>query len=428
MKKLLSHPLFQTLRELKGNPRVTVLTEPMFGIPYCIFSPFMSVYMIALGVTDQGIGAIASIGLVFQIFTTLLSGVIVDKLGRRLTLFIHDLLSWSIPCLIWAVAQNKYYFIAAAILNSLFRISHTAWTCLMIEDAEERHLVHIWSWISIFGVCAYFFTPLGGLFVAHFGLVPAMRGLLLFGFVLITAKAVVLYIFSHETVRGIQRIEDTRHQSLSSQLKEYGNVFKQVFRSRQILTALSLMVITNIYSTVSGSFWSVLFTSKLGFVDSQISIYVMIRSVVMAICFFMLGPRLTNLLHFKLPLWIGYTIFFISQALLVFMPPHSVILVVVSIVLEGLAMALVTPMTESLMAVALESKERARVSAVVYMTLIIFTAPFGWIAGALSAINRSLPFALNMALFVVGILLVWLIVRRQKPASSSSTTESSTPN
>ena len=150
---LLNHPLIQSLRELKGNPRITVLTEVMFGIPYNLFVPFFSVYMLALGMTDQQIGSIASLGLVVQIFAALLSGAIVDKFGRRLTLFLCDLLAWSVPCLIWAIAQDIRYFMIAAILNSLFRISHTAWTCLMVEDAEERHLVHIWTWIMIFAVC-----------------------------------------------------------------------------------------------------------------------------------------------------------------------------------------------------------------------------------------------------------------------------------
>ncbi|HXQ33255.1 MAG TPA: MFS transporter, partial [Anaerolineales bacterium] len=136
-----NHPLFQTLRELKGNPRITVLTEVMFGIPYNLFAPFFSVYMLAFGVTDQQIGSIASLGLVVQIFSALLSGAIVDKFGRRLTLLICDILCWSVPCLIWAVVQDVRYFIAAALMNSLWRISHTAWTCLMVEDAEERHLV-----------------------------------------------------------------------------------------------------------------------------------------------------------------------------------------------------------------------------------------------------------------------------------------------
>lgn len=414
---LLQHPLFQTLRELKGNPRITVLTEPMFGIPYNLFSPFLSVYMLALGVTDQGIGTIASLGLVLQIFSALLSGVIVDKFGRRLTLFISDLVSFSVPCLIWAVAQDVRFFIAAAMMNGLFRISHTAWTCLMVEDAEERHLVHIWTWVMIFGVCSSFFTPLGGWFVERFGLVPTLRGLFVFGFFMLTAKAAVLYIFSHETVRGQQRIEETRHRSLLSLLGEYRSVFGQLLHAKPVLAALSLMVITNIYATVSGSFWGVLFTSKLGFAESEISIYVMLRSIIMAVCFFLIGPRLTTLLHFRLPLWAGFSAFFVSQAMLVFMPPHDVVLLVASVVIEAVAAALVSPMTESLLAVALDSHERARISAIVYMAMLVFTSPFGWIAGQLSAIDRSLPFVLNMGLFVVGAGLVWL-VGRWRPALS----------
>lgn len=413
MTTLLKHSLFQTLRELKGNPRVTVLTELMFGIPYNLFFPFFSVYMLALGLTDQEIGGIASLGLVVQILTTLLSGAIVDKVGRRLTLFVCDLFAWSLSFLIWAVAQDVRFFIAAAAVNSLFRISHTAWTCLLVEDAEERHLVHIWTWIMIFAVCSSLFSPLGGWLVAQFGLVPAMRGLLIFAFFMMTAKAVVLYLFSHETERGRQRMEETRGRSLWSLLGEYRSVFGQLLRSKKVLTALSLMVVTNIYSTVSGNFWGVLFTSKLGFAESEISIYVMLRSVMMALCFFLVGPRLTSLRHFRLPLWVGFGAYFISQGLLVFMPPHAVALLVVSVFLEGIASALVSPMIESLLAVALESHERARLSAIVYVTLIVFTSPFGWIAGQLSAMDRSLPFALNMGLFVVGAGLVWLIGRWQ---------------
>jgi MFS family permease len=213
---LRNHPFFQTLRELKGNPRVTVLTEVMFGIPYNLFAPFFSVYMLAFGVTDQQIGSIASLGLIMQIFSALLSGAIVDKFGRRLTLFVCDLLSWNVPCLIWAVAQDASFFIAAAVMNSLWRISHTAWTCLMVEDAEERHLVHIWTWIMIFAVCSAFFAPLGGWFVERYGLIPAVRGLFIFGFIMLTAKFVTLYVYSHETDRGVQRMRETHHRSLES--------------------------------------------------------------------------------------------------------------------------------------------------------------------------------------------------------------------
>ena len=406
-----SHPLFQTLRELKGNPRVTVLTEVMFGIPYNLFNPFASVYMLALGLTDQQIGSIASLGLALQIFTALLSGAIVDKFGRRLTLLVADFVGWSVPCLIWAIAQDFRFFVAAAAMNSLWRISNTAWTCLMVEDAEERHLVHIWTWIMIFAVCSAFVAPLGGWFVGRFGLIPAVRGLYLFGFIMLTAKAVVLYIYSHETARGIQRREETRHRSIVSLLGEYRSVFAQLLHSKPILAALSLLVITNIYTTVSGSFWGVLFTSKLGFTNSEISTYVALRSIIMTACFFLLGPRLTNLRRFRLPLWTGFIAFFASQLLLVMMPARAIPLLVLSVALEGIASALVNPMTESLLAVSLESDERARVSAMVYVALIVLISPFGWIAGQLSAMDRALPFALNMALFALGVAIVWFIGR-----------------
>jgi len=408
---LQSHPLFQTLRELKGNPRITVLTEIMFGIPYNLFAPFFSVYMLALGITDQQIGSIASLGLFVQIFSALLSGAIVDKFGRRLTLFICDLICWSVPCLIWAVAQDVRFFIVAAFLNSLYRISHTAWTCFMVEDAEERHLVHIWTWIMIFAVCSAFFAPLGGWFVERYGLVPAVRGLFVFGFIVLTAKFVILYIFSHETVRGVQRMLETRHRSLMSLLGEYKSVFSQLLHSRPILAALSLMVITSIYTLISNNFWGVLFTGKLGFLSSQISTYVALRSIIMTICFFLIGPRLTNLRSFRLPLWMGFAAFLLSQLLLVVMPPHAAILLVLSVILEAVASALVSPMIESLLALSMESNERARVSAMVYLALIVLISPFGWIAGQLSALNRSLPFALNTILFAIGILLVWFIGR-----------------
>jgi hypothetical protein len=47
----------------------------------------------------------------------------------------------------------------------------------------------------------------------------------------------------------------------------------------------------------------------------------------------------------------------------------------------------------------------------VYVLLMLITTPFGWIAGQLSAIDRSLPFALLMGLFAVGAAMVWALGR-----------------
>lgn len=261
----------------------------------------------------------------------------------------------------------------------------------------------------IFAVCSALFTPLGGWFVDQYGLVPAMRGILIFGFVMLTAKATVLYLYSHETERGIQRMQETRQQSLFSLVSEYRSVFWQLLHSKPILAALSLMAITNIYATINNNFWGVLITTKLGFPESQISTYAFIRSLIMTLSFFVIGPRLTNLRRFRLPLIAGFGAAMLGQLLLVVMPPQATLLLMTSVVLDAVAGALVSPMTESLLASAMESTERARITAMVYVGLILVISPFGWIAGQLSAMNRSFPFALNMLLFALGMVLVWFI-------------------
>jgi MFS family permease len=116
---LKQHSLFTTLKSLRGNPRGIVFSEPLWGIPYNLYAPYVSVYMLALGLKDQQIGLIVSVSWGFQVVLALMSGMVVDKLGRRRTTLIADILSWSVPALISALAQNFWYFLAAGMINSI---------------------------------------------------------------------------------------------------------------------------------------------------------------------------------------------------------------------------------------------------------------------------------------------------------------------
>jgi hypothetical protein len=50
--------------------------------------------------------------------------------------------------------------------------------------------------------------------------------------------------------------------------------------------------------------------------------------------------------------------------------------------------------------------------AIRYMLMMVATAPFGWIGGALSDISRNLPFALNMVLLAAGIVITLLYYQK----------------
>ena len=215
------HPLWETLVNLRGNPRACVYTEPLWGIPFNLYAPYATLYMYSLGVKDTQIGLIASVGMVLQILFSILGGVVTDKLGRRLTTLIFDLASWSGATLLWALSGKFEHFLIAAALNASMRIPMNSWTGLLAEDAKKEQIVQIYTLIYISGLGAAFFSPLSGILVNRYGIVPTVRVLYLFAFVLMTTKIIALYFLTTETEVGRTRMAETKGVSIFKLLGQY---------------------------------------------------------------------------------------------------------------------------------------------------------------------------------------------------------------
>lgn len=400
------HALIDTLLNLRGNPRACVYTEPLWGIPFNLYSPYVSIYMLAIGLTDSEIGVIASVGAVVQVFFAMFSGVITDKLGRRLTTLIFDILAWSVPALISAIAQNFWYFLGAAVINSVWRITHTSWSCLLVEDADPEQLVDIYSWIYIANLVVGFVSPLTILLIDAFTLVPTVRGLYFFAAFMFTLKAVLTYVATEETAQGKIRMHETKNQSFASVFAEYIQVLLAVLRNTQTLYTAAIMLIFSIYSLISGSFWGVIVTQKMLFSDSSLAFFQFIRASVMILFFFVVMPRIGKL-HFKMPMTLGFLLFLLSHVLLILVPQQNYWLLGLSVFLEACSLATVNPLIDRLTVLTIDAKERARILSILSVGIILFTSPFGWIAGTLSSLNKDLPFVLNMVLFVLGALLAY---------------------
>lgn len=406
-----AHPLIATLRGLRGNLRGVVLTEPLWGIPYNLYAPYVSVYMLALGLTDSQIGLLASVGLTCQIFWTLLSGAITDKFGRKRTTLITDIIAWSIPCLIWAFAQDFNAFLLAAIVNSTWRITHNSWLCLLVEDTDPALLVDVYSLIYIAGLLAAFFSPLTTLLIASFTLVPTMRGLYLLAFVMMTTKFFTMNAMVVETTQGVARMQATRHQSLLSIVRESHGVVRQVLAAPETLVTGGLMIVVAIGNTINTTFWAVLVTEKLQIAPEFISLYYVARSLTMLLFYFLVMPRLRSL-DARKPMVFGFVGLILSWALLIAIPPQAYLLLLLATVLEGCSIPATNTFLDKLIATTVDPQERARVMALLYLAVLVCTSPFGWIAGQMSEINRSLPFVLNIALFALGALLAYFASRR----------------
>jgi MFS family permease len=400
----MKHQLIGTLLGLKGNPRGCVYAEPLWGIPYNLYAPYVSVFMLALGLADRQIGFILSLSWAVQVLFSLLSGAITDKLGRRWTTLIFDLLAWSLSALISALARDYWWFLAAGLVNSAWRVTQNSWSCLLVEDADHEQLVGIYSWIYIANIVVGFVAPLAGLLIGAYELVPTLRGLYLFAAAMFTIKALVTFFLTRETARGAERMRETRGQGLRTILGGYGAVMRGILRSPRTLYTAAIMVVVSITSMIGGSFWAVLATEKLGIPAASLALFPFVKSGVTIALFFTVTPILGRL-RFRLPMAAGFLVFAASQLLCAIAPVRGYAMLFAGAVLEACGLAIANPLVDRLVVLNVDPRERARIQSLLYVGVILVSSPFGWIAGELSQLDKSLPFFLNIALYLLGAAL-----------------------
>ena len=404
-KRLGEHPLIQVLAGNQGNPRTLVLIEPLWGIPYNLIAPFATLYMYTQGITDVQIGLILSIAMVVQVFFSFFGGILTDKVGRKFTTMMGDFFGWALACLVWSVSNNFWLFLIAAILNCFEQINQTAWYCLLIEDAHPKDLVGIYTWVNIGGLVAIFFAPLSGLFVNAYSVVPVVRVLyFLFSLTMIT-KVFITLKFCRETKQGRIRRAETKGVSVFHMLGEYRQLVPRLLKDKGALKAVAVSVLLYITNMVSTNFFSLYVTQRLGLSENYLALFPILNAAVMLI--FMVGiQHRMSAMKFRVPLWIGLALYCVAALVLIFSPTNSLGFVLIYVFMAAVAAALVNPRKDALLQLNINPQERARLNALIMASTIALSSPFGYLAGWLSSLDRRLPFAFALLLFLLAMVVI----------------------
>jgi len=405
MKFIGKHPLVHFLLTLKGNSKALIVSEPLWGIPFQLIAPFVTLYMFRQGIDDIQIGLLLTITMGGQVIFAIFGGIITDKIGRLPTTLIADMISWGLASFIWAISHNFWLFALAALVNSSDRIANTSFQCLLVEDYDPNDLMGIYSWLHIIGLAAVFFTPISGLLVGSFSLVPVVRGLyVLFGVSMII-KFFITWKFCSETKQGLIRKEETKSLSVGIMLKEFGSVIPKMFRSSATVKMVVIGSLLHVAMMVNGSFFSLYITTMLGVEERFLSIFPLLNAVVMLSFLFVVQHRIAYIKD-KIPLWIGLMVFAICHASLILFPANWIFLIIIYLFFMAVANALVGPRLGAMLQLAIDAQERARILGLVQCFTIAFAVPFGFFAGFLSGIDRRLPFVLTSSLCVIALLVV----------------------
>lgn len=391
--------------QIRGNARYSLLFEPMFLIPYNMVITYASIYMLHLGLNQTQIGLVATIGSALQVFTSLISGYVTDRWGRRKTLLYFDLLSWSVPALLWIVSDSFLFFVVAAAINSLVKIPATAFYCLLIEDTPESVRSKVFSILQFTSAAGGVFAPLAALVIVHYDLVTSVRLMYAFFFLSTTAMFFIRHYRLYDTEVGLKKMADTGGQTLTSIVVGYGATAAALLRSPGLRPLLIIYVMFYFQLIVKNTFLSVYMLDRLGFAETTIAWFPAVSSLAMLAVLLFVIPRLDHR-KAKTYIAVGLLLTVISYGLLLIAPVRGMTLIVLSTVFHAAGTLLIQPYLESHLANRVNDEDRASFYAILTVLVMICTSPAGIVGGWTYGISPQLPFLLITAGFAIGLIMM----------------------
>lgn len=395
----MSHPLVSAFRTARGNQRTILILEPLYGIPYNLYTPFISIYMAQLGLSPVHIGAVATLNMLSQMLSSLFGGVIADKMGRRASLAFFDILCWCVPFLLWSGARSVWWFYLAAALNGMWRISNVSYSLLLAEGAEQNALVHLYALTNMASLLAGFLSPVAYLLMRDGAVVPTMRALYIFAFLCMGLKCFLVFTRCTDTDIALRRKAETRRLSLTGRLRASMPLLYSMLKAPRIMLAMGVTATFLVIKNVIDSFWPLFATDLMGAQSQSLSLFNMLRSVVMLLSTVFIVPHI-NLYRFKRPMLMAL-LSYVTVVLLYHVLPHEPWLLIPGTAVEAFSMSILIPLNATMLTASLDEEERARMLGFAFTCCLLLSSPFGLLAGWLSKQNRFLPLALAAAMAIV---------------------------
>ncbi|MBN2655629.1 MAG: MFS transporter [Spirochaetales bacterium] len=381
------------LRGMSHNGRVVTLTEPFWSIPFNMFAVYAVLYMMELGLTERQIGLTQTVLVGAQIVSSLFSGSLTDRLGRKRTTLLFDMVSWTVACLVWAMSRSITGFLIAAVLNGINKVVYVSFTCMVTEDATSSQRLRNYSGLHFMVLTGGFFAPLAGIIVARSGIVGGTRLIYLGSALIMGLMFIVRNILWTEPVV----VKEERHTGMLKGLTESLSYFLQ---DRQRVITFALQSVVQFFYIFKPLFYFAFLKEIAGLESGLISIVPMVISVITMVVLLGFMPRVKNRQRRPM-LTLGFVAGSLSLLCLVLSPGHHWSFLLLSVLLDGMSTALIRPLLDSLWADHLDDRKRTRQLAAGNLLFGLISIPAGSIAAELYSVTPYLPFAAAAAILLL---------------------------
>jgi MFS family permease len=405
-----AHGLFAAV---EGNARVLVVTEGVSAIAFHWYTTYLPLYMVALGVSEMQVGLLASVLIATQFISTLLGGYAADRFGRKRVAVVADIVCWGAPMLLYAIAQNPWYFLVGRLINGFVYIVMPSFECLLVEDVPAERRPAVFGMLRFVYAAANLFVPVAGLLVAGLGMVGAGRVIMATTMVVAVATAVYRQFTLHETQMGQARMAAVAGASPVAAARDYLSAVRAIVADRPTATFLGVRVLVGFVTTIWNTYAVIYLTDALGvgLPKAAVSLLPFVSAaatmamIVLAANRIRRGSPAANLVIGQL-LWLAAALCFVAS------PAGTLVLALLWALMAAVSSAFFQPASQSYWANVVDERKRAQIYSAAAAAIALGALPAGPLAGALYAANPRAPFVLGIGVQVI-VLGVILALRRQ---------------
>jgi MFS family permease len=399
---------------VNGNARVIVVTEGLSAVPYQWYTTYLTLYMLALGVSEIQIGLLSSLLIFTQMISTFFGGYFADRFGRRWVLVVFDILCWGIPMFLYAIARNPWYFLAGRLINGFVYVVSPAMECLFVEDVPEGNRPAVFSMLQFLIAAASLLAPVAGFLVLKFGIVLAGRIIMAICMVVMVGIAVLRWFTLRETQMGQARMAVTARLPARGVAREYFQAVRLMLKDRRMRVFIGVRNLAA-FATVMWGTYAVIFLADgrgIGLEKSLIAILPFVSAVVTLAMIFLAADRMRSDRIFQF-LVLGQALWLVSAVLFVVSTAGTLWFAVLSTCILAISSALFTPASQSYWANIIADEQRAQVFSVNATLLALFTLPAAPLAGVLYALSPRIPFLVAIVLQGVVLWLIWGMMEKR---------------
>lgn len=391
------------VRGMSHNGRVVAMTEPFWSIPYNMLTVYAALYMLELGLTKTEVGLTQTVLVGTQILSSIFSGSLTDRIGRKRSTLIFDMISWTGACLVWALSGHIAGFIAAAFLNGINKIVHVSFSCMITEDATSSERLRNYSGLHFMVLTGGFFAPIGGLIISRMGIIQGTR-ILYFSAALIMG---LMFIIRH--LLWVEPKVNKSDQKIGL-FEGIGDSLHYFFTDRQRIIVFFLQSIAQFYMIFKPLFYFVYLKEIVGLDSSVISMVPVIMSIITMVILLGIIPGIRNSQR-NIFLTAGLFLGSLSLLFLIFSSGGNLFTLGASILCDGLSTALTRPLLDSLWADHLQNAKRTRQLAAGHLIFGLLSIPAGSIAAEMYKISPRTPFAGAMILLLLSTFISLFLKR-----------------